>query len=99
VLPGLLHLNLAKARLNDHISVGAQDVGANPCGAFTGEVSAEQLADNEIEWVLIGLSERRLNQSETSEVIRQKVEQAKSQNLKIIYVVGENLDERLAERT
>ena len=45
--------------------VGAQNVSQNPDGAFTGEVSAEQLADYEIEWVLVGHSERRRHQNET----------------------------------
>ncbi len=41
VLPGMLHINLAKARINDYIMVGAQNVSEHPNGAFTGEVSAE----------------------------------------------------------
>lgn len=48
VLPGMLHLNLVKARMRDHVMIGAQNVSATPMGAFTGEVSAEQLADYEI---------------------------------------------------
>ena len=59
VLPGMLHINLAKARINDYIMVGSQNVSQHPNGAFTGEVSAEQLCDYEIEWVLIGHNERR----------------------------------------
>ena len=38
-------------------------------GAFTGEVSAEQLSDYEIEWVLIGHSERRYRCNEDQEII------------------------------
>jgi triosephosphate isomerase len=59
VMPGMLHLNLVKARLQDHVMVGSQNVSANENGAFTGEVSATQLADYEISWVLIGHNERR----------------------------------------
>ena len=73
VLPGMLHINLAKARLQDHVMVGAQNVSANGVGAFTGEVSAEQLADYEIEWCLIGNSERRTNCNETQVIINLKV--------------------------
>jgi len=59
VLPGMLHINLAKARLDDKIMIGSQNVSMYGQGAYSGEVSAEQLADYEIEWVLIGHSERR----------------------------------------
>ena len=41
VMPGMLHVNLVKARAHDHIKVGAQNVSATANGAFTGEVSAE----------------------------------------------------------
>ena len=65
VLPGMLHLNLAKARIQDHVMIGAQDCSAFGQGASTGEVSADQLADYEVEWVLIGHSERRIKFEET----------------------------------
>jgi len=41
ILPGMLHLNLAKARIDEPVMIGAQNVGASGVGAFTGEVSAE----------------------------------------------------------
>ena len=59
VLPGMLHINLAKARIDDKFMIGSQNVSMYGQGAYSGEVSAEQLADYEIEWVLIGHSERR----------------------------------------
>ena len=99
VLPGMLHVNLAKARLADSIMVGTQNVSAHPVGAFTGEVSAEQLADYEIEWVLVGHSERRKLYDETQEIISAKVQQARAANLGLIYCVGETLEEREAEQT
>jgi len=92
VLPGLLHVNLAKARIADHVMIGAQNVSCKPLGAFTGEVAAAQLADYEIEWVLIGSNERRRHFDETQEIINEKVNQARSANLGIIYCVGENLE-------
>ena len=99
VLPGMLHVNLAKARLVDHVMVGAQNVSANPDGAFTGEVSAEQLADYEIGWVLVGHNERRRHHNETQEIVNAKVKQARDANLGLIYCVGETLEEREAEQT
>ena len=66
VLPGMLHINLAKARIADHVMIGAQNVSAFGSGpGNTGEVAAEQLADYEIEWVMIGHNERRRFFNET----------------------------------
>jgi len=62
-------------------------------------VSAQQLADYGIEWVLIGHNERRRYFGETQELINKKVEQARSENLGIIYCVGENLEQREGELT
>jgi len=101
VLPGMLHINLAKARIQDHVMIGAQNLSAFPADQdnFTGEVSAKQLADYEIEWVLIGHSERRRHFDETQETIKKKVKEARSQQMGIIYCVGENLEEREKEHT
>lgn len=99
VLPGMLHINLAKARINDYVMVGSQNVSQHPNGAFTGEVSADQLNDYEIEWVLVGHNERRRHFGETQEVINAKVDQARSGNLGLIYCVGESLEEREEEKT
>mmetsp|Transcript_18443 Transcript_18443/g.31551 ORF Transcript_18443/g.31551 Transcript_18443/m.31551 type:complete len:265 (-) Transcript_18443:119-913(-) len=101
VLPGLLHINLAKARINDNVMIGSQNVSAFPGNVdnYTGEVSAQQLADYEIEWVLIGHNERRRHYNESQEHINQKVEQAREANLGLIYCVGENLEQRESEMT
>jgi len=69
VLPGMLHLNLAKARINDYVQVGAQNVCHEGSGSKTGEVSAEQLADYEVDWILVGHSERRRLYNETQDMI------------------------------
>lgn len=45
-------------------------------GAFTGEISGEQLKDFDIEWVIIGHSERRTLFSETNEVVASKLQKA-----------------------
>ena len=92
VLPGMLHINLAKARLDDKIMIGSQNVCMYGQGAWSGEVSAEQLADYEIEWVLIGHSERRRLCNEDQDTINAKVIQARDANLGLIYCVGENLE-------
>ncbi len=72
-------------------SIGAQDVSPYGKGAYTGEVSAEQVKEFS-EYVLIGHSERRSNLKEDNELISKKVDQALSQELKIIVCVS-SLDE------
>lgn len=94
VLPGMLHLNLAKARINDYVQVGSQNVSNFPNGSYTGEVSAQQLSEYEVDWILVGHNERRRLYGESQEVITQKVKQVRSQNIGLIYCVGETLEER-----
>ena len=36
----MLHVNLAKARINDYVKIGAQNCSQYPDGAYTGEISA-----------------------------------------------------------
>lgn len=68
------------------IQLGAQDVSPYPSGAYTGEVNARQIKEL-ADWVIIGHSERRKHFGETDVVLAQKVQQAKSEGLKIIYCV------------
>ena len=65
VMPGVLHLSLVQAIVNESVHVAAQNVSASGEGAFTGEVSADAIKDYRIEWVLIGHSERRNFYDET----------------------------------
>ncbi len=73
------------------LKIGAQDVSPFEKGAYTGEVSAEQIKEFS-EYVLIGHSERRSNLKEDVEIISKKVDQALSQGLKVVVCVS-SLDE------
>ena len=56
-----IHLAAAKAAFRPDIAVSAEDVSLKKgYGAFTGEISAEMLADSGIKWTLTGHSERRV---------------------------------------
>ena len=46
--------------MKKEIEVAAQNVFDRPNGAFTGEISTEQLKDSDIAWSLVGHSERRV---------------------------------------
>jgi triosephosphate isomerase len=68
-------------------------------GAYTGEVSADQLKDMGAAWVILGHSERRQLYKEDSAMLRSKMETALSTGLKVVYCVGELLEEREAGKT
>ena len=99
ILPGMLHLPLVQAVLRDGILIGAQNVSATGLGAFTGEVSADQLADYRIKHVLIGGHERRGLFNESQEVVSKKVLQSNECNLNLVYSVGETQEQKDAEQT
>ena len=71
-------------RLHIPIQLGAQDISPFSDGAYTGEVSDRQIKEF-VDWVIIGHSERRKYFRETDEILAQKVDQAKSAGLHIIY--------------
>ena len=80
------------------IKVGAQNCAAEAKGAYTGEVAASMIAALGCEYVILGHSERRQYYGETSETLNKKMARAYENNLKPIYCVGENLEEREAGR-
>jgi len=56
-----IHIAAAKASFRPDIAVSAEDVCIKKgYGAYTGEISAEMLADSGIKWTLTGHSERRV---------------------------------------
>lgn len=100
VFPTALHINEVKAKLNNKsIIVGAQNISKTNLGAFTGEIAAEMLVDNGIQWTLVGHSERRTLYGETDEVTKDKVNVGQAKGLKICFCIGEKIDEREAGKT
>lgn len=79
---------------NTSIKVGAQNCYFENSGAYTGEVSAQMLKDINVDYVILGHSERREYFFETDELINKKVRSALKIGLKVILCVGETLDER-----
>ena len=69
VAPIALHITATKTMLNQNILVAAQNISAEGNGAFTGEISAEQIVDFGLQWTLIGHSERRKLFGETDEIV------------------------------
>jgi triosephosphate isomerase len=90
------YLLLAKEKVknNKGFFIAAQNCYTQTSGAYTGEVSAPMLASCEIEYVIIGHSERREYFSEYHKVLAQKVDVCLSNGLKPIFCCGENLQIR-----
>eukprot|EP01097_Dermamoeba_algensis_P000833 TRINITY_DN1302_c0_g1_i1.p1 TRINITY_DN1302_c0_g1~~TRINITY_DN1302_c0_g1_i1.p1 ORF type:complete len:280 (-),score=71.53 TRINITY_DN1302_c0_g1_i1:87-836(-) len=99
VAPVALHLSTVRSSLKKEIGVSGQNCYTETSGAFTGEVSAEQLKDFGIEWVILGHSERRSWFHESSELIAKKVKHALDVGLKVIFCCGETEQQRKADQT
>ena len=99
ITPVALHIAAMKTLLNKDVEVGTQNISATKNGAFTGELSADQVKDFELKWTLIGHSERRQKQGETNEIVAEKVKQAQEVGLNTIVCIGETLEDREAGKT
>jgi len=99
LIPPFIHLTNIKTLVgsNQRISVGAQNCHQEGSGAYTGEVSAEMLASADIEYVILGHSERREYFGETDELLASKISHALENGLVPIYCCGEKLESREAE--
>lgn len=89
------HLTSVKGVLT-HVSLSAENCADHKSGAYTGEVSAAMVASTGAEYVILGHSERRGYYNETIEVLKEKVDLALENGLKVIFCCGESLDERKA---
>lgn len=84
---------------NTNIKIGAQNMHFEESGAYTGEVSGKMLKSINVEYVIIGHSERRQYFNETDETVNKKVKAAFQYGLKPIVCVGETLEQREAGKT
>ena len=82
------------AAQNTNIKIGAQNMHFEEKGAYTGEISPQMLKSINVEYVIIGHSERRQYYNETDETVNKKVKAAHRVGLKPIVCVGETLEER-----
>ncbi len=83
-----------KAIEGSNIKLGAQNMYFQDKGAFTGEVSPTMLKALEIDYVIIGHSERRQYFNETDETVNKKIKKAFENDIIPILCVGESLYER-----
>ena len=76
-----------------NIKFGGQDCHYKSEGAYTGSISANMLKSINCQYVILGHSERRIYQKETSQELNLKIQSAIKSNLTVIYCIGEKLEE------
>jgi triosephosphate isomerase len=96
--PATLVHSFAMASVGSRVAIGGQDCHAKESGAFTGELSAEMLADAGATYVIVGHSERRQYQKEKDADVCAKAVAAHRAGLTAIVCVGETREEREAGR-
>ena len=100
VFPGFTSLRSVQTLIDAdqfEIKLGAQDVSAHDLGAFTGEISGIALKKLDVQYVLIGHSERRQYHAEDDSVVQAKTAAAFKHGLVPVICVGETLEELEAE--
>lgn len=100
VAPPAIHIEKAVACLHGSgIEVATQNLSKTKNGAYTGELSAEMIKDFGLHWTILGHSERRHKYGETDHDVAEKIQQAEANGIKVIFCIGELLEERKAGQT
>ncbi|HQC30698.1 MAG TPA: triose-phosphate isomerase [Acholeplasmataceae bacterium] len=94
-----IYLRTLVKRQEDDLRLGAQNMHFAEEGAYTGEVSANQLTNIGTTHILIGHSERRQYFAETDETVNLKIKTAHKHGLIPTVCVGESLEIREAGKT
>ena len=94
VCPSPLHVSMVS--FTKGAKIAPQNMNFAGCGAYTGEMAADQMVDMGIEWVLMGHSERRgefglPTPAESNELLATKCAYALEKGLKVIFCIGESL--------
>lgn len=79
---------------NTPVKLGAQNMYFEDSGAYTGEISPLMLKSVGCEYVILGHSERRNIFGENDETINKKIKKAFEKELKVIFCIGESLEQR-----
>lgn len=95
ICPPFTSLSLASEALKgSNVKLGAQNMHFEEKGAFTGEISPSMLKSLNVEYVILGHSERRMYFGETDETVNKKMVTALKYEITPILCVGESLEER-----
>lgn len=99
VAPVYLSLEAVKANANKRMIVAAQNCHYEDHGAFTGEVAIPMLKEIGIDWVILGHSERRGYNNETSKECNKKMKALFANMMTPLYCCGESLETFEAGKT
>ena len=100
VMPPVPYLGELATQYGDKgLVFGAQDLGVNEQGAYTGEISGAMLRDVGARYVLVGHSERRQYHGESPQDVAEKFVAARKAGLVPVLCVGETLNQREAGHT
>ena len=94
--PYTLLYPVAQALSGSAIALGGQDCYLVENGAYTGEISPYMLKDAGCTWTIVGHSERRRHFNENDDFLNRKLIFALASGVKVIYCIGETLEEREA---
>lgn len=92
VAPTFVCLQTVKENADARLIVAAQNVNEHPSGAYTGEISIPMLQAVGISWVILGHSERREYNGETSVACNAKIKALLAANMVPVYCCGESLE-------
>ena len=92
-------LSVSERLRGTNVMLSSQDAFYEETGAYTGEVSPLMLRDAGCAYAIIGHSERRQYFGDTDETVNKKIKAALSSGLKVIFCIGESLDERQSGKT
>ncbi len=98
IAPSFIHLATTQQAIQHgslNIGLAAQNLCAQHAdtGAFTGEVSGAQLKDAQVNYVLVGHSERRQYFNEDDTCLIQKIRHAFAHDLTVVFCIGETQDQ------
>ena len=79
--------------LNHSYDVGIQNIYFENNGPFTGEISPKQASSMGIRYAIVGHSDRRI-MGEDDFIINKKIKKVLENNMKVIFCIGETLEER-----
>ena len=97
--PATMLETISSSIKGSELFLGAQDCHPASSGAYTGDISAEMLADIGCSHVIVGHSERRLAHGETNKLIFEKASSAIAADLIAIICVGESENQRANGQT
>ena len=97
--PAVMIPAMVKAGKDCKVAAGGQDVSKYEKGAYTGEISASQLADIGAKYCIVGHSERRQYHGEDDMLINAKTKALIEKGIIPIICVGESLEQREMDLT